>query len=367
MRTTPVHVERIFRIALLLVLLSLLALGLFAQAPPVMKDEAVYVRLASENDFFKLRGNTDRYFTNGERLDVFFSSKYEAGLEKLFFVLPRRNYPFRSNEFGIGVGMNMYTPTDIALVKPDSTDRPYAGWTYAAIKCISNDFTTKQRLTTEHSLGVIGPAAGQKEVQIWYHALIGSQEPMGWDNQIANDFAYNLNVTYEKELIHPVRQIQVVGTVEANAGTVTNHIGLGGLIRIGRFNDYFVQEFGLLKDSTDLDRYQKEVLPTMPADLHMDDIDRKFQLYFQIRPLFRAVLDNSLLQGGMFGFRDSPHTVPADELKRFYVNTEYGLTLICSGFGITFTQSFRSPEFTNAKWSHWGGISIVARIAKGRR
>lgn len=322
MSSTPVRVERAFRIALLLVLLSLAALALFAQAPPVMKDEAVYVRLATDNDFFKLRGNTDRYFTNGERLDVFFSSKYEAGLEKLFFVLPRKKYAFRSNEFGIGVGMNMYTPTDISLVTPDSTDRPYAGWTYAAIKCISNDLSSKQRLTTEHSLGVIGPAAYQKEIQIWYHDCIDSQEPMGWDNQIANDFAYNLNVSYERELINPVRQIQVVGTIEANAGTVTNHIGLGGLIRIGRFNDYFVQEFGLLSDSTEMDRYQKEVLPTMRGDYFPETIDRKFQLYFQIRPLFRAVLDNSLLQGGMFGFRDSPHTVPADELKRFYVNTE---------------------------------------------
>lgn len=366
MRATPVQMERAFRIALLLVLLSLVALGLFAQAPPVMKDEAFYARLSTENDFFKLRGNTDRYFTNGERVDVFFSSKYEA-IEKLFLVLPRRKYPFRSNEFGIGVGMNMYTPTDIALVTPDSTDRPYAGWTYAAFKCISNDFTSKQRLTTEHSLGVIGPAAYQKEVQIWYHALIGSQEPMGWDNQIANDFAYNLNVVYERELAHPVRQMQVIGAIEANAGTVTNHIGLGGLIRIGAFNDYFVQEFGLLNDSTDLDRYQKEAINKMDTTAAIDDIDRKVQCYFHIRPAFRAVLDNSLLQGGMFGFRDSPHTVPADELKRFYVNTEYGLTLIIHGFGITFTQSFRSPEFTGAKWSHWGGLSVVARIARGRR
>ena len=38
----------------------------------VCNDKLHYFRLYSENDFWKLRGTTDRYFTNGIKVEYFF-------------------------------------------------------------------------------------------------------------------------------------------------------------------------------------------------------------------------------------------------------------------------------------------------------
>lgn len=72
---------------------------------------------------------------------------------------------------------------------------------------------------------------------------------MGWHNQLKDDLALNMKVDYEKLIAMPNKNAEIIGLVEANFGTVTNFMGLGSTVRIGAFNDYFINELGLRIDT----------------------------------------------------------------------------------------------------------------------
>jgi lipid A 3-O-deacylase len=341
-----------------------------SECTSVCNDRSSYLRLYTENDFWKLRGSTDRYFTNGVKIDFFFlpPGTKKGILDKIFFVLPfeRDGQPnaTRNNNFAMSFGMNQYTPLSIKRTTIDSNDRPYAGWMFLALKCISNDFGRSERLSTEYSFGVIGPAAHQKFVQTKFHEWTGDQKPMGWDYQIHNDPAINLNLVYEKGVVNPAPNIEMMGNFEANIGTVTNYFGLGATFRVGLFNDYFLNEFGLRQGKNKVKRYTKCTDPKKRTRFYSQNLDRKFQFYAYIKPSFRIVIDNSLLEGGIFHYDESPYVLRADRLKRFYAHSEFGFCLAYRGVGLTFSQLFRTPEFDGAFDTHWGALTLTTKLTR---
>lgn len=330
----------------------------------IANDRSHYIRITTENDFWKLRGITDRYFTNGVKVEAFFLPKgTENGLlDKLFPTLPAKGD--RNNNFGIAFTMNMYTPINLDSVQPMRNDRPYAGWAYVSVKCVSNRFSTTERLTTEYSLGMIGPATRQKQLQTWLHNWQGYKEPQGWDNQIPNDLAVNLKTDYERRIFHPTQNIEVNGMVEGNFGTVSNFFGLGTFLRFGLFNDYFLNESGLAlrKDTRKASRYLKIARAKSVRMVYDSNLNRQFQLFVFARTAFRTVLDNSLLQGGVFTSKKTVHRITADQLKRFYAQNDVGISVFYRFIGLAFTQSFRTPEFLNARTTHWGAVSVTIRF-----
>ena len=174
-------------------------------------DKASYVKFSWANDALKLRGITDRYFTNGNSLEVYFLPARSLFIEKLFFRMPCS--PTRNNNFGVGFNMHMFTPQDITVSTIQVGDRPYAGLAYFSFKCISNEFATADRVTTEYSVGVIGKRSYQKEIQTWFHRVIDLPKPMGWDNQIGDDLAVNIKVDYEKGVFRPNKNLEVIGMI----------------------------------------------------------------------------------------------------------------------------------------------------------
>jgi hypothetical protein len=334
-------------------------------------DDAPYIRITANNDFFKLRGTTDRYYTNGEKLEVYFPLGKAVNYGLMLF--PHFAASGTSNNlFAVTVGMDMFTPTNIKEAGVLYGDRPYAGYSFLGLKCVSSDFNVAGRLTTEYQFGVIGPAARQKEVQTAIHKAFGFQKPMGWDNQIANDAALNINIQYDAMLFNPVTHMEVIGNVEANLGTVTNYVGLSGLLRLGAFNDYFLNEYGLRAGDQKVARYRqcasrREIdddtkSPDSGRHYFSRNMNREFQLYLFAKPQLRFVLDNSLLEGGLTTSETCVYTIPADDVQHIVFGGEFGVNLIYRGVGIIFSQLVRSPEFKDAKTSHWGSLSLIFKI-----
>lgn len=52
----------------------------------------------------------------------------------------------------------------------------------------------------ELKLGVVGPASQAEDVQSWFHDVIGSDEPMGWDYQLPNEPIVNVGYTVAHEV-----------------------------------------------------------------------------------------------------------------------------------------------------------------------
>jgi lipid A 3-O-deacylase len=335
------------------ILLLLLSQFLSAQNDSLVSTDHTYLRLKTENDYFKLGEKSDKYFSNGVRIEYQFpqSLQHNGWLRKIFPVLPDKSY--RKTKLGATFGMNMYTPADIKTTIINTLDRPYAGWAYLGLSGMSNNFSTGERATTEFNLGVIGPASRQKELQKFVHRIGNKIDPQGWDNQIANDLALNVNFLYEKILFSPVNRIETIALMEVNAGTVTNYLGVGGTVRFGRFNDYFFNASGLKMKNKDLK------IEKLKRSIFVSNLNRDLQHYFFVRTSFRFALNNSLLQGGIFTYYKSPYVLSDDALERFYFNGEFGYTIVYKKLGFTFSQFYRSAEFKTSRAAQWGSISLL--------
>ncbi len=340
--------------------------SLLAQTDSISTDHS-YLRVKIENDFFTLNNWTDRYFSNGLRLDYQTPQSWRRlnRLRKLFPLLPEKTTKkIKLSFFG---QMLMFTPQDLSRSDVIVGDRPYAGLLSLGMSGISSDFSSGTRLTTDYSIGLIGPAAGQAGVQNWVHhqmiETFGAKKtvvPRGWGNQIRNDVALNVRTEFERILFAPVQNIEAIGGFEVNFGTVTNYVALNANLRVGKFNDFFFNSSGLkMRDKVpDFLKFGSK-RPFFPAN-----INRKWQVYFFAKPSFRFALNNSLLQGGIFNRKTSPYLIPADQLNRFYVNVEFGYGIVRNRFGVLYLQQFRSPEFQTAYATTWGTVYFFVGMGR---
>ncbi|MGE9291997.1 MAG: lipid A deacylase LpxR family protein, partial [Puniceicoccales bacterium] len=163
-----------------------------------------------ENDLF---AGTDKWYTNGMQVawtlaDVRtwdtplssedwaqdrFSSKLPSWAQFLVSTLPfSEDYENNLYRVSFNIGQNMYTPENIDIATPQPTQRPWAGWLYLAPSFIVQG---ENRMDVfELSFGVVGSYSGAEAAQKFIHKdLLGGHEPMGWSNQLANEFAFNLS------------------------------------------------------------------------------------------------------------------------------------------------------------------------------
>ncbi len=294
------------------------------------KFKPQYLIVSEDNDFINLRGTgTDKFYTNGTRINLFYTKPAKRRfVTQLLMPLNASS----DNLYGIGINQLMFTPTDITRTDIVKGERPYAGILFLSHSLSSSDFEHKQKLTTEIDLGVIGPSSFAKEVQIWVHGVINYQKPLGWGNQVKNDFLFNYKLQYEKLLLSPAENFELIGQIGADAGTLNNQITTGINFRMGRFNSYF-------------SNYEK---PGRGSVNNEANKYKNFQFFFYVKPFFTAFMDNSLLQGGMFTGYNSVYTIPQDSLTHFYMQFEYDIVIGTKRFGFSVNEKLRTAEFKNA-------------------
>jgi lipid A 3-O-deacylase len=91
------------------------------------------------------------------------------------------------------VAQEMHTPDDITNPNPPKDDQPYAGVLYLD----STIYARRERWVHawQLRLGVVGPASKAENVQKWFHKVINSEEPKGWDTQLPNEPVFNVGYT----------------------------------------------------------------------------------------------------------------------------------------------------------------------------
>ncbi len=301
-----------------------------AQTP--RKNRPYFSYLYSENDAYP-RMITDRYFTNGSTLgigapDSLLSPSINRFLKRFFFNIEKNN-----THTSLFFNMAMFTPSRFYDSLPIS-DRPYAGWTSLGLSHISKHKTRAIGLISTYSLGVLGKYSGQSWIQKNWHDAAKKTFVKGWESQIANDIALNINFLGEKRLYQPTKYIDLLGFSELNIGTVSNYLGFGTVLRLGWFEDYF------------------------SAPTFANSTTHQRQMFTILKPQVRFVAQNSLLQGGIFN-RSSPYTLSANALERVYFQFEIGYGLSVGRYHFSFTQSFRTPEFRGAFNMQWGNASGI--------
>jgi len=260
-----------------------------------------------ENDGGPLKVNnaTDRHYTNGFGFLLTFHPKWADAIALRDWLGGGKT------AVGVHVTHLMFTPEDITTPTLITTDRPYAAFLGGGIFWQHQLDNRLDHL--QFDIGVVGPAAQGEEIQTWVHEVVDDAEPMGWDNQIDDEFVFQfyLRRKWRFDLFDagqmPMKlQAQVIPMIEGAAGFVYVHAEGGATLRIG-FNlpDDFGQ--GRLQD------FPSATGASKPG----------VSLYFFARGAGRVVAHNIFLDGNVT--RDSLHTVDSET---FVAQGQLGIVLI---------------------------------------
>ncbi len=162
----------------------------------------------------------DRYYTNGIFLNYNYVSK-------------RKHKNLVKKIYSWQIGHEMYTPSNAVTQFVNNHDRPFAGYLYAGFG-IKKVYTNNSSFAINYKLGILGPSAFGKELQNFIHNLYNFPEAVGWQFQIKNSLAANLQLNYNKFLFkETTNRFDVTWLNTANAGSVNTNIGSGFIARIG--------------------------------------------------------------------------------------------------------------------------------------
>lgn len=89
----------------------------------------------------------------------------------------------------------------------------------------------------------MGRGAGAEEIQIRVHQWLNNILPVGWDNQIRNDFILTYQIKYEKQITASRNNFLLNGCVDITVGTHTNDLKAGLNFMLGNYisptNNFF--------------------------------------------------------------------------------------------------------------------------------
>ncbi|MES3035572.1 MAG: lipid A deacylase LpxR family protein [Gemmatimonadota bacterium] len=277
-------------------------------------------RLVYDNDFFTA---TDRYFTQGILLEV--TSPKLGRLPLMRVLLAPRGTLSRHS---VVLEDDGYTASDLKAPQILAGDHPYAGTKQVRIQAIATDTLRRQRVSSSLNLGIIGPAAGGREIQTFIHRRTGNTIPQGWGNQIHNDLILNYEAGVERELYRVGRTLLISGSGIARVGTYNIAVGGGPTVMLGRVDEPF----------------SAGATPQRA-------------LYLYAKPQVQVVGYDATLQGGMFN-RSSPYVIGASDLHRLVYRQQVGLVYRSRALYVAYNQSYATPEFRGARAHRSGGFEV---------
>ena len=326
------------RILFLTFWLCLACLALYCQAIDNMASFRMmnadrYIRLHYENDYFTA---TDYYYTQGIHLEVVDPSYKKFPLMRLL-VKQKEG----TNQFGISLEHNGYTPTSIEHNEILYGDHPFAAALMLKTFSMSNHEERHYRITSSLTLGVIGPAAGGYGMQKAIHQWINATVPLGWQNQIQNDVIVNYELGAEKNLLQASDIFLLNGFANARIGTLNTKLSSGVVLMLGRMNSKIASVFGRTET--------------------MGMSTKKLRFHAYLQPMLNAVAYDATLQGGLFN-RGSPYTLSSNEISHVTFQANYGVVATFNSIYLEYFKTAISKEFEAGLDHRWGGIRIGLKL-----
>jgi hypothetical protein len=337
-------------VILLILLFPVLAL---AEKPIKPQDSSTLI-LYFENDIFS---GTDKQYTNAVKLSWLSKDLQKTGddqkglpnwsrwIADKSIGLKRKNV---FHNFALSLGQNIYTPQNISEKDLIDDDRPYAGWTYLAGALHSKNFDFLN--TLELSLGIVGPSSLAEETQKLIHELFNTDEPLGWSNQLKDEFGFMFTwQRFWRALRNPVGKgfsYDVIPHAGITLGNVFTYANLGGEVRFG-YN--LPADFGtsLIRPGGGTSS------PVSMSDPRLSSRS-DFGLTFFAGIDGRAVARNIFLDGNTW--RDS-HSV---DKNYFVADVSAGVSLIYRRIKLSYTHVYRTEEFEGQKGGQsFGSVSLA--------
>ena len=194
-----------------------------------------------ENDVFAL---SDGGYTNGVKL-VWVSPGLGEGpgkgrvprwLDTMSRTLTPSRKPDRRRFISIALGQSIFTPEDILRKDLILNDRPYAGYTYAALGFHRAASSSMESI--ELDIGIVGPDSFGGNIQEFLHRVFDWSYPEGWANQLKDELA--LGVAYDRKWkVRPEGKTgqanwDLITHAGGSASNVFTGAGVGIEFRLGR-------------------------------------------------------------------------------------------------------------------------------------
>lgn len=162
------------------------------------------VPLASQADLYSLKiendiiaSGSDGHYTNGVELMRSFQPEVGHWSWRFAEAMPD-GFIGEIDSIAYRFGHQIYTPNEIETSELIEDDRPFAGLLFLGMSMFGGSVHDGWREVRglHMDVGLVGPGAGGKRIQRAVHKVTGSDEPMGWDNQLRNEPFVNLG--YQK-------------------------------------------------------------------------------------------------------------------------------------------------------------------------
>ncbi len=298
----------------------------------------------------------DRELTFRYDNDVVFITDqyYTSGVDISFARLPRKN-AFISRVFGsnkndstkliwrMDYGHKIFTSEKIREPDVSKRDRPYAGWHYAGL-FISNFPTANSANIYGLRIGLVGRVSGIGNFQTWWHDKAGITAPLGWNEQIANEFVTNFSYTRLQALkvLKPLDFISESKIIFGNGNTSASQ---QLLMRLGQLNP--INNSG----------YAGSRLSNKVPDLGSIDLKQEEAFFFYALKA-EYVNHNIFIEGSRFN-ENSPHV---EEIENYLIQHSWGG--IYSNYYTTFKIIFYrlSSEVVGGRIHRYVSIELGLRF-----
>lgn len=284
-----------------------------------------YFRFNYDNDYFASR---DQDYTQGYNFELVSPNMRKNPINKVLL-----NPKNTENKYGISIEHIGFTPFNIKSPNIQFGDRPFAATIMLKSFAIATDTIRKSRLISSFNLGLIGPGAFGKEMQVAIHKATGNTIPEGWQNQIKNDIVLNYEVSYEKQLINYRNLFSLSTNSRLRLGTLFTNAGFG-----------FTSTFGI-----------------MNSPFSSSKTNKKFTIYGYAQSMVNVIGYDATLQGGMFN-KKSPYIISNNEIERLTAQANYGIIMQTRTMYFEYSRFLITREFEIGKSSKWGGIKVGFRF-----
>ena len=280
-----------------------------------------YFRFSYDNDYF---GSSDQNYTQGYNFELV-SPFFKKNPVNYLFLKPKNS----ETKFGLSIEHIGFTPFNIKSDQIQVGDRPFAAAIMLKSFAIVTDTLNKSRISSALNIGLIGPGAFGKEMQVGIHKATENVIPQGWRHQIKNDVVLNYEINYEKQLVRYRNLFSLQANSSAKLGTLFTNASVGLNATLGIINNAFTS----VKNKN------------------------KFQIYLYSQPVFTAVGYDATLQGGLFNTK-SPYTISSNSIERFTAQLNYGLVLQTKSLFLEYSRVKLTKEFETGTAAKYGGIKI---------
>jgi hypothetical protein len=284
-----------------------------------------YFRFNYDNDYFASR---DQDYTQGYSFELVSPNLQKNPINKILF-----NPKNSENKYGISIEHIGFTPFNIKSPNIQYGDRPFAATIMLKSFAIATDTIRKSRLISSMNIGLIGPGAFGKEMQVAIHEATGNTIPEGWQNQVKNDVVLNYEVSYEKQFISYRNLFSLSTNTRARLGTLFTNAGFG-----------LTTTFGIINSPFSTSKTKK-----------------RFAIYGFAQSMVNVIGYDATLQGGMFNTK-SPYTISNSEIERFTAQVNFGMILQTRTLYFEYSRALITREYEAGKSSKWGGIKIGFRF-----